>query len=128
MSSSVNIDKTRKSKRLYSIAEEMVMTITKRVVAHHKKGHYSRRSSKNDAIFFARPRQETVLPCGCIRPILPARNELMLLVISKTRPEMVWSDKDGGWVHRIPRSLRRRFGLCLKHIPRAALSEMKVVF
>jgi len=100
----------------------------KRVLSNHKRGHNSRRRSKKGDVFSARPRQETVLPCGCIRPMLAARNELMLLVISKTRPDMVWSDKDGGWVHRITSSLHRRFGPCLKHIPRAALSEMKVVF
>jgi len=59
--------------------------------------------------------------------MLLARNELMLLVISKTRPETVWSHEEGGWVHQIPTSIRRRFGRCLKHIPKESLEEMKVI-
>lgn len=103
------------------------MTRGKKVLAHHKRSHNSRRRSKQGDVFFARPRTEKVLGCGCTRPMLLARNELMLLVISKTRPEMVWSAEKGDWVHRVTEGLRRRFGRCLKHIPKESLEEMKVI-
>ena len=100
----------------------------KKVLAHHKRGHNSRRRAKAGDVFFARPHTEKVLPCGCTRPMLTARNELMLLIISKTRPdEMVWSTKAGDWVHSIATSTRRRFGRCLRHLPREELEQLKVI-
>ena len=104
------------------------MTPGKKVLAHHKRGHNSRGRAKAGDVFFARPRTEKVLACGCTRPMLTARNELMLLVISKTRPEeMIWSNSLGEWLHRIPGSIRGRFGRCLNHLPREELEQLKVM-
>ena len=93
---------------------------------HQKRNHNGRRRVKSDDA--QQPRQPTrpaTLSCGCLPENVARRNAVIAEAISKGIPSYEWCNISGAWVPGISKSIKIKFGRCMRHFDKDNLAPSK---
>ena len=97
-----------------------------RIMPHQKRNHNGRRRVKSDDVLKPRaPTRPATLSCGCLPENVAHRNAAIAEAISKSIPSYEWCSISGAWVPGVSRSIRKRFGRCMRHFDKDNLTPNK---
>jgi hypothetical protein len=99
------------------------MSNRNRKLNHHRSAHNGKHRVRKGDVFQPRPRSVYRRPCGCTNAQVPTKNELMIRIILRTRPTMVWGQT--GWNLKVPDHLHVKFNRCFKHLSDLDIDSLK---